>query len=271
MTFSRKNSFVILSIIVLLTFGGPAPNIYGTDYCGDDVAVPPFLSSGVDPNLLILIDNSGSMIDPAYVKDDSQCFDDTYDTNTTYAGYFEKNVLYAYNFSGDYFEVYSAASHWTGKDSTGGWYYSNYVWMLLDSTPSPTAFVAFGNYLNWLTASKFDIQKEILTGGKYESSNNRLVMESRGCLDRRYTKQVQVMDHLNGDIDKYLTLAVRPPKEQEFDPWENATSYAVGDIVDDTGELYIATSAGTSNGTSTSDDAGVSWAAYSGLSRCRSS
>jgi type IV pilus assembly protein PilY1 len=61
---------------------------------------------------------------------------------------------------------------------------------------------------------------------------------------------------------KYLTLGVRPPRDQRFDPWENATAYAVGDVVNDVGELYIATSAGTTNGTITSDDTGVSWSAY---------
>jgi type IV pilus assembly protein PilY1 len=248
--------------IILLLFSGSAPpNLYAVDYCGSGAALPPFLAGGVDPNLLLLIDNSGSMIDMAYVEDDSQCFDDTYNHSSTYAGYFERNVLYAYNFSGDYFENYSEAAHWTGKDSTGGWYYNDYVWMRFDSTPSPTAFVAFGNFFNWVMASKFDVQKEILTGGKYDSANNRLVMESRGCLDRRYTKQVQVTDYVNGGT-KYLTLAVRPPREQQFDPWVNDTAYAVGDVVNDAGELYIATSADTSAGTSTSDDTGVSWVPY---------
>ena len=98
--------------IILFAFSGPAPPyLYAVDYCGNDVAVPPFLASGVDPNLLLLIDNSGSMIDMAYVEADSQCFDDTYDPNTTYAGYFERNVLYAFNFSGEYFEVFSDAAH----------------------------------------------------------------------------------------------------------------------------------------------------------------
>ncbi|MGD9105405.1 MAG: PilC/PilY family type IV pilus protein [Desulfobacterales bacterium] len=262
MTLSRKNTSAIFLIFVLITFVGlTPPYVFGADYCGNDVAVPPFLSSGVDPNLLLLIDNSGSMIDLAYVETDSQCFDDTYNNTTTYAGYFERNVVYAYNFSGEYFEVYSPASHWTGKDSSGGWYYNGYVWMLLDSTPTPTAFVASGNFFNWAMASKFDIEKEILTGGKYDSSNSRLVMESRGCLDRRYIKKVQVTDHLNGGT-KYLTLAIRPPNEEEFDPWENGTAYAAGDIINDFGELYIATSSGTSNGTSVDDDTGVSWSAY---------
>ncbi len=259
--FKKYLSF-ILFVVLLLTFAGPVPSyLYGADYCGNDVAVPPFLVRAVDPNLLLLIDNSGSMIDMAYVKNDSQCYDDTYNHSTTYAGYFERNVLYAYNFSGDYFEIYSAAAHWTGKDHTGGWYFNGYVWMLLDSTPIPTAFVAYGNFFNWVTASKFDVQKEILTGGKYDSTHNRLVMESRGCLDRRYTKQVQVNDNINGGT-KYLTLSVRPPREQRFDSWENLTAYSVGDIVNDVGELYIATSAGTSSGTNTSDDTGVSWSPY---------
>ena len=50
-----------------------------------------------------------------------------------------------------------------------------------------TKFSASGNYLNWMTASKFDIQKKILTGGKYVGGN--LVAESRGCVGRGFIKQ----------------------------------------------------------------------------------
>jgi len=66
-----------------------------------------------------------------------------------------------------------------------------------------TRLVARGNYLNWLAASKFDVEKEILTGGKYingvcssagtlcyvdsdcpaaEDCLGRLQAESRGCV-----------------------------------------------------------------------------------------
>ena len=54
------------------------------------------------------------------------------------------------------------------------------------------AFAATGNMLNWLTASKFDIQKSILTGGKYNSADQLLIGESRGCSGSRFVKEVTV-------------------------------------------------------------------------------
>ncbi|HJW27798.1 MAG TPA: hypothetical protein VJ508_00975, partial [Saprospiraceae bacterium] len=53
-----------------------------------------------------------------------------------------------------------------------------------------TGFVATGNFLNWLTSSKFDIEKKILTGGKFDTTNNVLIAESRGCAGRKFIKTV---------------------------------------------------------------------------------
>jgi len=76
---------------------------------------------------------------------------------------------------------------------------------------SISKFIANGNFLNWVAASKLDIQKKILTGGKYES--NSLLMESRGCLGRRYVKKVQVKN--SSSATYFLTLGVRPPEAGE--------------------------------------------------------
>ena len=85
-----------------------------------------------------------------------------------------------------------------------------------------TAFAASGNFLNWAMASKFDIQKKILTGGKYDEDNQRLISENRGCAGNRFIKQVRL------DGGKYLTLSVRGA---------NATDKV--DSIDDTGRLEI--------------------------------
>jgi type IV pilus assembly protein PilY1 len=57
-------------------------------------------------------------------------------------------------------------------------------------------FIAKGNYLNWLTASKFDVQKHILTGGKYDGGAGELVSESRGCVGRRFIKEALTADYV---------------------------------------------------------------------------
>ena len=59
-----------------------------------------------------------------------------------------------------------------------------------------TAFAATGNFLNWAMASKFDIQKKILTGGKYDDDNERLISEGRGCAGSRFIKQVTLDDNM---------------------------------------------------------------------------
>lgn len=83
-----------------------------------------------------------------------------------------------------------------------------------DSPDRVTAFVATGNMLNWLMASKFDIQKTILTGGKYLDGSDRLISENRGCSGSRFVKEVTVYSDAT---DYKLTMAVRGPRS-EGDP-----------------------------------------------------
>lgn len=253
-------------ILVLFTASGASDAVMG-----DYDAVPPFLTTSVPPNVLLLIDNSASMYDLAYVDDEEYCYDDSYSAGTTYAGYCEAATWYMYDHGQSQFEAladYAAAVGvltWAG----GTRYVNASLGIAMDETVTPNqvkAFVAIGNFINWATASKFDIEKKILTGGKFQATgtygapNDRLVMESRGCLGKRFIKQVQVLD--NAGNTHYLTLGILGPQEPEFPAWKNATAYVVGDIVTDFGEEYVATSAGTSNGTSVIDDTGVTWAAY---------
>ena len=74
-------------------------------------------------------------------------------------------------------------------------------------------FAAKGNYLNWLVSSKLDVEKKVLTGGKYASGapDNYLIKESRGCLGRRMIKQVPVVNDANEP--KILTMAVAQGEE----------------------------------------------------------
>lgn len=76
-----------------------------------------------------------------------------------------------------------------------------------------SAFAASGNFMNWLMASKFDIQKSILTGGKYNADVKRVVSENRGCSGSRFVKQVTLN---TGD---FLTLSVRGPRK-DGDPFK---------------------------------------------------
>lgn len=70
-----------------------------------------------------------------------------------------------------------------------------------------TSFAAKGNFLNWAMSSKFDVEKKILTGGKYNYYEGVMVGEHRGCSGQRMIKQVK-LDNNAG----YLSLGVRGSK-----------------------------------------------------------
>lgn len=88
------------------------------------------------------------------------------------------------------------------------------------STRKIDSFKASGRFLNWLSASKFDVEKKILTGGKYlddaDAGTTVLTGESRGCIGRRFVKQLPASHFLlpvpsGGTITPGLTFAVRGP------------------------------------------------------------
>lgn len=89
---------------------------FAADVCNQGIGLPPFLSSGAKPNLLMVLDNSGSMLDAAYSKDDIRCLDGDYqitknkavtetvtgyDNAATYGGYFSNSEWYAWK-DGEY-------------------------------------------------------------------------------------------------------------------------------------------------------------------------
>lgn len=72
-----------------------------------------------------------------------------------------------------------------------------------------SVFAASGNLLNWASASKLDIQKKILTGGKYDEDVDLLVSEGRGCSSRNFIKEVTV------NTTQKLTFAIRGAREDD--------------------------------------------------------
>jgi len=99
-------------------------------------AVPPFLANVVTPNIFILMDNSGSMGEPAYDPDA------TYDPNRVYYGYFDPFSSY----------YYSSDNKWHKSPNAPDY---NTYWP--------------GNLLNFLTMSRADVLRKVLVGGKAQS------------------------------------------------------------------------------------------------------
>lgn len=115
---------------------------------------PSFVSESVKPNLLIALDNSGSMGDAAYWSKIYNGRDTLWlksGTPPRYYGYFNNDSNYTV--SGGVFES-STSGKWPG-------------WLL-----------------NWAVMSRTDIMRKVLIGGKF--SSNKLLPQNRGGWEKRY-------------------------------------------------------------------------------------
>ena len=157
------------------------------NYC----IVPPFAGTSVPPNVLLLMDYSGSMQFPVYIdcsrgdisnfggtwteadgqdakncdrwatdqKGDSGKGQSTkgYNPNTSYYGYFETNTCYAA--SSGRFEPSSCAC--ANKIGSGN--------------------CISGNLLNWITTTRIDVARKVLVGGKTSTGGGSTFLESTGA------------------------------------------------------------------------------------------
>lgn len=117
--------------------------------------------------------------------------------DNVYVGYFDSSKLYKYD-SNEFIEDTAAFS----CTAAGGEEAKSIAGQLcvIYTTATPPVLVtskfrATGNYLNWLTASKIDVQKEILTGGKYDGTD--LLAESRGCVGQSFVKEAITANFVN--------------------------------------------------------------------------
>ena len=119
-----------------------------TDYC----QIPPYVIQNIPPNVLILFDISGSMLNNAYdgsetpldPSDDHACTTTDpctqYNAGRGYYGYFDNTQWYTYASS-----VFNPAGPISGTRPGSSW---------------------SGNFLNWLTMRRIDVMRKVLTGGR---------------------------------------------------------------------------------------------------------
>jgi type IV pilus assembly protein PilY1 len=115
----------------------PAAGAVPAEYC----STPPFLSNTVPPNVLIVLDNSGSMNDWAYSTSyDSTKYVPADPVKRGYYGYFEPSKKYKYS-----------GTEWAETTDTTG------------TIANP---IATGDFLNWATMRRIDVARKLLIGGK---------------------------------------------------------------------------------------------------------
>jgi len=153
----KKNILLYFLALVLILL----PMSAGAQSMGDYQCFPVFTTTAVTPNVLIILDNSGSMNMMAYGYDANGYYHpDDFDPNTTYYGYFDPTSQYTYSVSGEF-----------DRDASGDWN---------------------GNFLNWLTMRRVDIARKVLVGGLATSrtggGNQKLYGETPSQESRKYFK-----------------------------------------------------------------------------------
>lgn len=150
---STTMTSVAMGLIVGLLGAGEAKAVISN---ADYSAAPPFVSSVTNPNILLLLDNSGSMADPAC--DPSNCgvhangsttpVVRTYVNDTKYTGFFDSLKCYTYDATTGNTRFVEAST----KASAS-----------ISATCSSTQWD--GNLLNWSSFRRFDALKKAMSGG----------------------------------------------------------------------------------------------------------
>ncbi|MFH1481767.1 MAG: hypothetical protein ABIG67_10900, partial [Pseudomonadota bacterium] len=160
MTRSRLSAFLFFFLLFIFPLeSGLAKEPSIIDY----TAYPVFISQNVKPNILILLDNSGSMNYAAYGTwpgDGGTIADSPFSGTTPFYGYFEPGNQYTYQ--NNRFE----------RDANGLWN---------------------GNWLNWLSMRRVDVARKVLTGGLATSrtggGNTTLSGDDHNLQSERYWKR----------------------------------------------------------------------------------
>ncbi|MEW6108537.1 MAG: hypothetical protein AB1632_05105 [Nitrospirota bacterium] len=135
----KINKRSLLGLVLMLLAIGfsalPTEGAVNADYC----ITPPFLLQTIQPNVLIVLDNSGSMNAQAY------------------AGSFDPSL-----YSQGYYGLYDPAQNYV-YSSNGRWEPTTADPAIFATTANP---IASGNFLNWATMRRVDVSKKLLIGGR---------------------------------------------------------------------------------------------------------
>ncbi|MFH1491473.1 MAG: hypothetical protein ABII06_21400, partial [Pseudomonadota bacterium] len=151
---SKKSLFAVL-LTALVCLGGPdltVPGAHAINTSGDYEKVPPFLTSGVPPLVMLVMGRNHKLYYEAYndasdLNEDGQ-LDIRYTSSIDYYGYFDPYKCYTYASS-----VFSPVRVTSDKTcNAGGTTIGMGEWS--------------GNFLNYLTMSRMDTVRRVLYGGK---------------------------------------------------------------------------------------------------------
>ncbi len=131
----------------------------------DYTAYPPFVTNAVEPNILLVLDYSGSMQFPAYFGCDFQ----GYSSRRASCGTSDslQEPQYAYDAARDYYGYFKAEKYYEYGTNK---FLENAACAITDTDPEHrtgnNAGCISGNLLNWATMTRTDLLRKALIGGK---------------------------------------------------------------------------------------------------------
>lgn len=191
---SIKLSVLALLLSVVFMSGNGAYAAIMEDYC----VVPPYVAQNVAPNIMIVLDNSGSMFNFAYsdgfnttaTADDNSCAASaTPCTGFATPGAYPTYTFYGY-FNPDYWYTYAANRFLPSAPKTGSG---------LTGARAKNANEWDGNFLNWLTMRRVDVIRKVMTGGAITGGEgagfDKLVGEVADNAVRGIYKQITTIEN----------------------------------------------------------------------------
>lgn len=180
----------IIFLSISLIFWMICPSLSHAQVMSDYCQMPPFLANPVEPNVLLLIDTSGSMGWKAYSYGDTDANGDGildhYNPSITYEGYFDPEKYYAKDANGIWVETtptgdpcQKICTKWKCRS----WNLGDCVWKGNNCSrwacctswqQSGDCGIETGNYLNYLYMTRIDLLRWALTGGSPSSCNNQI-------------------------------------------------------------------------------------------------
>ena len=180
----------LLAAMVLATMASPASLPAAmSDYC----VVPPYVVQNIQPNVMLVMDTSGSMLNFAYT-DGFQTTDTSDDHSCTGAdpctGFTSPGVYPGYKYYG-YFDPDS----WYTYSSSGG----KFLFSRFKAAGSKNSTEWDGSFLNWVTMRRIDILRKVLTGGRKGTGEgpgfDRVEGEIADCDSRGTVKTFNADNH----------------------------------------------------------------------------
>lgn len=186
------------------------------DYC----QIPPFVGFAVEPNILFVIDVSGSMSWKAYSYNDNDTdgdgYLDNYNPNVSYEGYFNPSKIYKLDANGIYEETtptgvpcVCTCTRWRCRIFDWG----GCVWhgggcrrwgCCIEEQCTGDCNLESGNYLNYLNMARIDLLRWAITGGTPSSCTGSQTFNSGYCNPELWDQpgnDVKVGNVCNNDLD----------------------------------------------------------------------